>query len=104
MWYIGQKVVCVSDVWLADPAINESFPVKDNVYTIAEIRHVGKKFYPFGFIFFELNNPYCYKNEVTGELKPVNFNSLNFRPLLDKKTDITVFTDILKNVKEPEIV
>jgi hypothetical protein len=89
MFHIGQQVVCVHDVGC--PSANEfrNVPVKDSIYERTP-----------GVLLEEVVNlPWEY-NE--GVFEP-SFHPYHFRPVVQHKTDISVFTRMLHNAptKEP---
>ena len=82
-FYVGQKVICVD-------AINncvEDFPLIHNaIYTV-------RGFY---------NNSYGYPTLLLEEIGARNsgciddgYKAIRFRPLIEKKTDISIFTEML---------
>ena len=83
MFHVGQKVVCVdASSWYGEFGV---FIREGEVYTVACIR--AKR-----------------DGEVVDlvELKsPINcgFYSYRFRPVVEYKTDISIFTDMLKDVR-----
>jgi hypothetical protein len=93
MFYIGQKVVCIGDDWIPICAglpdlVNA--PRKNGIYTIR------------GFVQWEHGLGLL----LAGIINPVNesgfepsFDHESFRPLLERKTDISVFQALL-NTKE----
>lgn len=109
MWYVGQKVVCiVGGKWNPNRNVKgEIFPIENTIYTIREIHQNLDKLY---FTLIEIVNPLLpYKNKAPTELI---FNEHRFRPLVEKKTNISIFTEMLnkpptelkKSLKELEEV
>jgi len=101
MFHVGQKVVCVNDVWVRIWDDVECPLVKGEVYTIAGFSAPDKSIGPdriirmiSGVILQEVSNPTAKRGEDCG------FCPTRFRPLVEKKTDITVFTEMLRPVKE----
>lgn len=92
MFYVGQKVVCIDNkpysfhFWggkIDIPKINQIYTIKRPEYVYSNgVIVVDLK---------ELNNPAGYR-------------AFRFRPLVEKKTDISIFTDILNTIKELELV
>lgn len=90
-WYVGQKVVCIDSY---SHEINTGLK-KGEIYTIKKIFEC------------KVTNPYPHRiNDLTfhlQELDPprtstyhmIGFNSERFRPLIEKKTDISVFKAML---------
>lgn len=80
----GQKVICIDDS--GDKTDRpESFPVKDTVYTIR--RDFGQT------VLLEeiVNEPQAF---IDG-FREMRFRATRFRPVNDRPTDISVFTDLL---------
>lgn len=108
MWYVGQKVVCVYDNVIpgegGSASLGSWFPGeevhKDQIYTVRSY-HTDTRTNHKVFHLFEVERHESLRKKH-GEF--IGYGVRRFRPLLDKKTDISVFTDILKSVKEPEYV
>lgn len=88
MWWhkAGQKIVCVNnDGWETWGTIKNN-----GIYTIKFV--VGHKhFYDGGYM------PAFHLHEVSGYGCP--YFAFRFRPLTDNKTDISIFTKMLKTTK-----
>lgn len=80
-FHVGQKVVCVDAEWAfyGDSCLNDRDPIKGAVYTVAEVRH------------FE-DGAYLGLHELGDE---VLFEHGGFRPVIERKTDISIFTRML---------
>ena len=97
---IGQKVVCVDDEWdknhrlvLSIPGMR--FPKRGHIYTVREF-FVD----PTGGVslrLVELVNVVVQYAEGTFE---PGWGCRRFRPVVDRKTDISIFTDLLKTSKQ----
>lgn len=87
MFRVGQKVVCIKDEGQTVPP----YVKKNAIYTIAEIKELI--WFGTGLEFVELG-PCC----IGG-----CFPACYFRPVVERKTDISVFTDILHKTKVPEL-
>lgn len=105
-WHVGMKVVCVADpdrIALMQARVpGSNYPANNRVYTIREIRddaqwrhgehrivvllHEIDNSHLIGKGFPE-NKAYCY-------VEP-GFNANGFRPLVTRKTDISIFTAML---------
>jgi hypothetical protein len=96
----GQKVVFLGNdfnkTW--DTPFSQNRPTKGCVYTI---RDIGEFCYIDGVAtslwLYEITNPPCHRwtpNEV-------GFKAENFRPVCDRKTDISVFKNLLVDITEP---
>ncbi len=107
MFHIGQRVICVDDRFLGenrvfDPTFAErcpNVPVKGHIYTVRDfvVPYAGYPGTP-GMLLKGIINPPCPYFE--GTFEPSFFPS-HFRPLSERKTDVSVFTAILK--KTPTI-
>ena len=112
MFHVGQKVVCINDdfshfQWKISYA---SFPRKDVVYSI---RAVGEDLWlnlpnaiPTKDVTVWLNeliNPPRFWNDVPIPYE-YGFPGCMFKPLEEKKTDISTFTKILDNVKNNKVI
>jgi hypothetical protein len=94
-FHVGQKVVCVDDYFAPSAVIPGTIlPKKGDVYTVREL-------FPYwGWAAIRLheihNPPGTYRDEGTGELVEAAFPAFRFRPVIERKTDISVFTAMLK--------
>lgn len=88
-FHVGQKVVCVKrDSW--KPMYSgESAPVWRGVYTIRNISmgDDGKAY----LMFDEIKNPHIYRIPHP----EARFRSIHFRPVVTRKTDISIFKAML---------
>jgi hypothetical protein len=110
MFYIGQRIVCVDDRFLGengvfDPTFAErcpNLPVKGRIYTVRGfvVPYVGYPGQP-GILLEELVNPPSLY--VEGTFEP-SFNFSHLRPLVERRTDISIFTRILDDVRSEEFV
>lgn len=86
---VGQKVVCINDY---DDQGRDFVARNGGIYTISRIIVVDRIF--IDLLFDEISNPYG-----------VGWCSENFRPVVDKTTDISFAIDILRKasnkVREP---
>ena len=97
MFHVGQKVVCLADLSrLTLPS--EVAPTKGAVYTIRAIMTDNKGY--LGLFLVEIKNPpvYC----ALGFCERALWAG-HFRPVIEKKTDISIFTQLLtpSKIKEP---
>ncbi|WP_199086030.1 hypothetical protein [Bosea sp. ASV33] len=109
-FYAGQKVVCVggSESRLPDQARKfwahwrrqwgVAAPSKGSVYTIRETRN--RKDGTQGVRLIEIVNPVCEWSDAPPQ-EPWD-HAEDFRPLLDRPTDISVFERLLSPVKQAE--
>jgi hypothetical protein len=102
MFRIGQQVVCIHDV--SSPPANEfqNVPVKGSIYTVRGfvLPDVGYERTP-GMLLEEVVNPAWEYKE--GIFEP-SFHPYRFRPLIQRKTDISVFKRMLDSVRTEEPV
>ena len=109
-FYVGQKVVCIDDNF--DPLWKGPFstghipilPTKGSVYTIRRILPD----FPFsnsvalGILLEEIVNA---EVPLIGGVQEHPFGARRFRPVVERKTDISVFTEILdrENAKKQRV-
>lgn len=89
---VGQKVVCIGKFpqsRLDLPFV--TFPEFEQVYTVRAnvLGHNGKTEAP-GILLLEI------KNSIGPRGVEYNFHPTRFRPLVERKTDISIFTKMLK--------
>lgn len=104
-FYVGQKVVCVGGKYRGDiprpdaEANGAIYPRRGNIYTIRTINvWPGKTLVTL----HECNNAHLVKI-FGGGIEP-GFNARGFRPVVDRKTDISIFTKMLNPKKAKETV
>ena len=88
-FYVGQKVVCVHD--LVAPATVNELPRKGSIYTV---RWVGRRPETDG------DKVGVLLAEISAGIEPVSGNEYaflaeHFRPLIERKTDISIFQRML---------
>lgn len=97
---VGQKVVCISehcpDRKAEMDAFGISYPAKGRVYTIRALG--AHEDMPVVFL-EEIVNPVLHY--VSGEVTEQGFGVKRFRPVVTRKTDISIFTDMLIEQKQP---
>lgn len=93
---VGQKVVCIDDVWppYRHPLILLR-PVHGEVYTI---RFIEPAAYGIGVLLEEIRNHPSVFRDGAGE---PGFLARRFRPLIERKTDISIFTEMLNTKETP---
>jgi hypothetical protein len=100
-FHVGQKVVCVDDERrpygsrvprYKGEACGAKFPKKGSIYTIREV-YISNKGTP-GVILGEIDN--FEASIALGFNKEIGFDADRFRPVTTHKTDISIFTDMLK--------
>lgn len=94
---VGQKVVCVNaDRWPLWAKNSCVLPVHGRVYTVRDIWSFSK-----GPVIYldEIKNPACCVNDDSGALIEPGFPALRFRPVVERKTDISIFTSMLNPSK-----
>lgn len=105
-WYVGMKVVCIDAEWR--PYDPEGWPpcplVEGKVYTITRIHpntfgvYSGPTRLKFCVEVAETVNPF---DQILGPAREARgFNAGRFRPVVERKTDISVFTRMLKEDKQ----
>jgi hypothetical protein len=91
MFWIGQKVVCVDDRGLAAALHQDEVgPLVGDIYTVRGLICVNGQ---HGVKLFEIVNP---PHQYWGETRECAFYARRFRPVVEKKTDISVFEEILQ--------
>jgi hypothetical protein len=89
---VGQKVVCIlNKPWRPQPNLVQT-PFYNMVYTVAEIRVSGED---VGLRLFEIRNPPV-RITNTGKVVEPAFDAAQFRPLVSRDADISVFKKMLK--------
>lgn len=88
MFHVGQKVVCIDDHIL--PGEPGPYVIRNAVYTI---RSINEEPPWITLLFFELP-PVWVPGWCTG------YGIYAFRPLIERKTDISIFTEMLTPTKE----
>lgn len=97
----GDKVVCIRDDFLEGYAHIETRPVVGGIYTIREIDPnypKAKSACLVALRLVEIRNPVL--PYIEGEYEAA-WNYERFRPVEPRKTDISIFTDMLKTVGKP---
>ena len=95
---IGQKVVCVDDVFASRhyPGY-EAWPTKNIVYTIRDIYNEDfEDGWATALLLEEIINPFY--DWLTLGNHEAGFSARRFRPVVEKKTDISIFTKMLDSV------
>lgn len=90
---VGQKVVCIGDC-TSEPVQGEVLVRKGEVYTVRGIVHFNNLDGP-GLYLHEIRNPVI--DTTDGRVERA-FGIEGFRPVVERKTDISVFTEMLNNV------
>lgn len=93
MFRVNQKVVCVEAAW--DVHGFEKTPQCGAVYTIREIFTDTASGCAFA-LHEIVNRPAFYKGAVGIRFVEKRWRSSNFRPLVSRKTDISIFKAMLK--------
>lgn len=91
-FHVGQKVVCLPAPWMLIPVPPWVCPEVWNIYTLREIL-------PWPNTLGSSCRLLEIKNEMIHNFEPA-FSIQYFRPLVEKKTDISVFTAMLTPNKE----
>jgi hypothetical protein len=106
MFRIGQRITCVDDKFVGENRVYDptftvrcpNLPLKGHVYTVRGfvVPYAGYSGTP-GILLEEISNPPCPYFE--GTFEPSFFPS-HFRPFTDRKTDISVFKEMLNDIPE----
>ncbi len=90
MFRVGQKVVCIDDDWGSAPMGGQVqyLPTKNDVYTVRAITVNGN-----GKVFIRLHE---IVNPQTDKHHEAEFWAECFRPVAERKTDISVFRKLLQ--------
>jgi hypothetical protein len=96
---IGQKVVCVAENPSWKDYVAFSFPRMGEVYTVRSIgpAYRSRRDESEG-LCIRLNE---IRNRPAGCGEEPNFLAARFRPVIERKTDISVFTEILRKASKP---
>ncbi len=98
-FYVGQKVIFIDDNWDYCMRTYKEYwpnlPIKGCVYTIRQITDNGP-LYDHGLMLCEIHNPIKKFSTGIGE---GNFKAIRFKPLIERKTDISIFKEMLNPVK-----
>lgn len=90
-WHVGMEVVCIRSGAPHWPAFARKFIVKDRIYTIAGL-HESPDEIPVYLSF--IGGPVC------PDGTQAEYECISFRPIEKRKTDISIFTAMLKGKKE----
>ena len=100
---VGQKVVCINDEWL-DPSwvAVPNRPVAGLIYTVRghDYWDLPDLFVNDRIFLVEITNPLV--DWIECEQREGSFPTWRFRPVVERKTDISIFTQMLRTepVKE----
>lgn len=89
-FHVGQKVVCIGDEWIE---FEPHLPKRGNVYTVREIEEDNGELF---LRLVELVNPVRRYREYFGE---TTFDAVAFRPVVERKTSIAIFHEILNKTR-----
>lgn len=95
---VGQKVVCVNDEWDARRDYI-SYPTDGQTYTVREVFRPCCKM-------IQADHPVCVRLveirqekllcDFCSDVSEMEFDARRFRPLVERKTDISAFMEMLK--------
>ena len=97
MFYVGQKVVCINDDGMLGHKLAakvSSLPVRGSIYTVRDVVSPDEISPCLGLLL----------EEIIGEIHPgwheeYGFRSDRFRPIVERKTDISIFAEMPKPAK-----
>lgn len=93
---VGQKVVCIREsAW---PSWCANTPVKGDIYTVRAVFSFSRG--PCVYLYEIANDAIC-TNDDTGQRAEPGFPARDFRRVVERKTDISVFTEILRKATKP---
>lgn len=103
MLYVGQKVVCVDARYKRYSKRKFAVPKINCVYTVRWIGPAECRCADINVRLYEIDNPIvdgdCSVCGASGIYEP-HFRTSRFRPLLERKTDISAFKELLNKVPE----
>jgi hypothetical protein len=108
MFRVGMKVVCVDGEYsgslvrqtLGGDEYEVPMPKRETIYTIRDIEFQSESVCAVRLE--EIVNPIC-RSISDGVMEP-NYRSTRFRPVVERKTDISLFTAMLNPTKQKERV
>ena len=101
MFYVGQKVVCINDDWSTHSSwkLVPNKPTQNKVYHIRKIvMYTYSNGVTEGLYLIEIENP-LHPWKLNGIVE-IAFPANRFRPVVEKKTDIFIFTAMLNPSKQ----
>ena len=90
MFMIGQKVVCFVD-FSHSRRYGIAVPAKEHIYIVRDLINIGRE--P-GLRLFEITNRPMKHSNWPQLIEPA-FSISGFRPIIEHKTDISIFTEML---------
>ena len=99
MFYVGQKVVCTARREWKAKTIYPMVPRRGEVYTVREVTHFGSP----GLRLVEIVNPPMHHTEGYLEVCWAQYDidgHAEFRPVVERKTDISIFREMLREVEQ----
>lgn len=96
MFRAHQKVVCVDDSPVLHGGMSKTIKlVKDSIYTVRGINPADLRG-PEHLWLAEI------KNEISDTGKEYSYRASRFRPIVERKTDISIFEEILRRESVPD--
>ncbi len=86
---VGQRVVCINDRFHGHKRNGFALPKQGQVYTI---RRLVSRGYGVGLLLNEIQNP---ERQFINDYGEPGFLAHRFRPVVERKTDISIFTKML---------
>lgn len=91
-FHLGQKIVCIDDRWHHPNGLPPILPRKGVVYTFAGWESYVEPGNPNRYLYVE-EIPKC---QPDSSLRLVSFQASHFRPVVERKTDISIFKRLLQ--------
>lgn len=91
-FHVGQKVVCIDSAWMlwnGKPAHSGFLPRKGSIYEVADVITVFAE---------------CTYVRLCEASWDEIYEASAFRPVIDKKTDISIFTEILRRNSKSRVM
>lgn len=103
MFYVGQKAVCIDDSFGPGPwdRGRPYLPIAGEIYIVrlTGMQKFQTETAPALWLSEVVNPVHLWED---GEIGEIGFSSHRFRPLVERKTDISIFTKILDDVKSKQ--
>jgi hypothetical protein len=103
MFRVGMKVVCISSGWVANGGCvgDTILPERGSVYTV---RWIGPSAIGSSGTFIRLHEIHNRLVNFSDGPMEAYFEASFFRPIVERKTDISIFREILRRASKPSPV